>query len=562
MTGQANFLQSLGWAVLNSLWQMALLWVVYQFVTAVFKTARPALKAGLASLLLISGFAWFLYTFISSYIISVPGHAVFSSAFINPANDQLEDNWLQQVLPFASMAYLLLLVFPLLRFIKNYRYVQVIRKFGLTRMQADWRLFVNKVAGQMGIKKKVQIWVSRFVSSPVTIGFIKPVILIPLAALNNLSPQQLEAVLLHELSHIRRHDYLVNLIINFIRAVLYFNPFVKAFIKIVEKEREKSCDEMVLQFQYDSHEYASALLLLEKGNETVSNFTIGAAGKQNDLLGRVELILGIQKKNVFSFTKVKALFAGLFCIIVLNALLSKKDSPGKYKAASVADINQAAGFNSAFNKFTMPSVSEYTATHSIRNAARHMDVKSLPEAVLPASYISPPVPSPDMIQANYETVQEAPELKKYQEDQVKEALQSSKKVLENVQWKVIEKSIADVFTQHEKDEIRSDYEKELNNFDWKKWENKLRTAYDQVDWEKVNNQLNYAVAQVRLDSLQRVYNSNIIRLNDAEKQLSLQKLNGIPDSDVTLRVIEDKKRQAQRALNTLRAVRNKKIVHL
>ncbi len=561
MTGQANFLQSLGWAVLNSLWQMALLWIVYQFIGSLFKTTRPAAKSTLASFLLIGGFTWFIYTFLSSYFISVPGHPVFSSVFINPANDQLEDDWLQRVLPVASMTYLLLLLFPLLRFIRNYRYVQVIRKYGLTRMQADWRLFVNKVAGQMGIKKKVQIWVSRFVSSPVTIGFIKPVILIPLAALNNLTPQQLEAVLLHELSHIRRHDYLVNLVINFIRVILYFNPFVKAFIKIVEKEREKSCDEMVLQFQYDSHEYASALLLLEKGDDTTLNhFTIGAAGKQQDLLGRVELILGIQKKKNFSFNKVKALFAGLFCIITLNALLAKKDVSRSNKAASVSDINAAAGFNTAYNKITTPSISEYTAAHSIRNAARQMNSKSLPEAVLPASYISSPDASP-MIQANYEPV-DAPELKKYQEDQVKEALQASKKVLENVQWKVIEKSIADVFTQQEKDEIRSDYEKELNNFDWKKWENSLRAAYDQVDWDKVNSQLNYAVAQVRLDSLQHVYTNNMARLSDAEKQLSLQKLKGIPDTDITLRVIEDKRRQAQRALNTIRAVRNKKIVHL
>jgi beta-lactamase regulating signal transducer with metallopeptidase domain len=560
MTGQANFLQSLGWAVLNSLWQMALLWVVYQLITALFKTARPAAKSTLAAALLIGGFGWFLYTFIAACIGSVPGQAVFSSAFINPANDQLTDNWLQKVLPLASMAYLLLLIFPLLRFIKNYRYVQVIRKYGLTRMQADWRLFVNKVAGQMGIRKKVQIWVSRFVSSPVTIGFIKPVILIPLAALNNLSPQQLEAVLLHELSHIRRHDYLVNLVINFIRAILYFNPFVKAFIKIVEKEREKSCDEMVLQFQYDSHEYASALLLLEKGNEKLSHFTIGAAGRQQDLLGRIELILGIRKKNSFSFTKVKALFAGLFCIITLNALLSKNDSPGSFNAASVAAI-APAGFPSIYDKSVIPAASEYTATHPIRNTAKHTEVKSLPEAILPASYTYSPAPRPEMIQANYEPVQ-VPELKKYQEEQVKEALQASKKVLESIQWKVIEKSIADVFTQQEKDEIRSDYEKELNNFDWKKWENNLRVAYDRVDWEKVNSQLNYAIAQVRMDSLQRVYNSNMIRLSEAEKQLSVQKLNGIPDSDITLRVIEDKKRQAQRALNTLRAVRNKKIVHL
>jgi bla regulator protein blaR1 len=62
---QSNFLQALGWAVLNSLWQMALLWVVYQLITTVFKTARSSQKSLLASLLAIAGFTWFLLTLVS-----------------------------------------------------------------------------------------------------------------------------------------------------------------------------------------------------------------------------------------------------------------------------------------------------------------------------------------------------------------------------------------------------------------------------------------------------------------------------------------------------------------
>ena len=125
---------------------------------------------------------------------------------------------------------------------------------------------MRNVATRMGIKKPVHIWLSGIVTSPVTIGYIKPVILLPIAAINQLSTQQLEAVLLHELAHIRRYDYFVNLVIRFIQTILYFNPFVKALVKTVEIEREKSCDEMVIQFQYDPHGYASALLMLEKTN--------------------------------------------------------------------------------------------------------------------------------------------------------------------------------------------------------------------------------------------------------------------------------------------------------
>ena len=320
MTGQANFLQSLGWAVLNSLWQLALLWVIYQVITGIFRNAKSSLKSSLASSLLIGGFAWFIYTFFSVYINS-SAKTVISSAFVNEESNEQLNVWLQQTLPIASVFYLILLVLPLLHFIRNYRYVKVVRKYGLTKMQVEWRMFVSKVAAQMDIKKKVQIWVSEFVSSPVTIGFLKPVILVPLAAINHLTPQQLEAVLLHELSHIKRFDYLINLIINFIQTILYFNPFAKAFVKIVEREREKSCDEMVLQFQYDSHEYATALLTLEKANADNKPLAVGVAGRKNDLLNRVELIMGIQRKSVFSFNKLAGLMAGLLCIIALNALL-------------------------------------------------------------------------------------------------------------------------------------------------------------------------------------------------------------------------------------------------
>ena len=142
-----------------------------------------------------------------------------------------------------------------------------------------------------------------------------------MAAINHLTTQQLEAVLLHELSHIKRFDYLINLVINFIQTFLYFNPFAKAFIKIVEREREKSCDEMVLQFQYDSHDYATALLVLEKTNHVDKLLTIAAAGKKNDLLQRVELILGVHKKPVLSFNKLAGLMTGLFCVIAINTLL-------------------------------------------------------------------------------------------------------------------------------------------------------------------------------------------------------------------------------------------------
>ena len=320
--GQSNFLQALGWAVLNSLWQMALLWVVYQLVTAIFRTAKSSQKSTLATTLLFAGFAWFILTFFVILADTSSAHSGYSTFIFVNSNKEV-NNWLYTMLPVASVVYLVLLNASFLNFIRNYRYVQVIRRYGLLKADVQWRMFVQKMAAQMGITKPVHIWMSEFVTSPLTIGYLKPVILLPVAAINHLSTQQTEAVLLHELSHIKRFDFLINLITKIIQSVLYFNPFVKAFAKIIEAEREKNCDEMVLQFQYEPHGYASALLTLEKNSNAPSaSLAVAASGsKKHQLLTRIESIMGIGKKTVFSFNKLAGVVAALLCFISLNALL-------------------------------------------------------------------------------------------------------------------------------------------------------------------------------------------------------------------------------------------------
>lgn len=557
MTGHTNFFQSLGWAVLNSLWQMALLWVAYQLIIITFKILKPSSKSWMASGLLMAGFGWFIYTFFSVFINSSTDETAMFSVLINTESSYQLNEWLQQILPVASALYLVLLIIPLFRFIRNYRYVQVIRQYGLTKINADWRIFIRNVANRMGIKKPVSIWISALVSSPVTIGFLKPIILVPIAAINNLTPQQLEAVLLHELSHIKRSDYLVNLIINIIRTILYFNPFVNAFVKIVEAEREISCDEMVLQFQYNSHDYAMALLMLEKTNHLHKPLIIGAAGNKNDLLHRVELIMNINKKPAFSFNKLAGIAAGLLCLISLNVLLAlfTQKNTG-YSALSLPQLP----FNSIESKNNLTKQQDAAINEQL-SAIENNVAKLQPEKIANGD-VNNPDPAVMADFANFELPAAPPALKKYQEQQVKEALEASKKVLTSQQWKEVEKNIAEVFTQKEKAELKSTYQKEINKFDWKQWEDKLRVAYDKIDWDNVNYQLSNAVNQVRMDSLQMVYNQAISKLDKVKMELIFNDIKGIPDTDVTIKEINQKRKEAQKAINNIKSIRNKKVVHL
>jgi beta-lactamase regulating signal transducer with metallopeptidase domain len=224
------------------------------------------------------------------------------------------------ILASASVAYLLLLLLPAYRLFKNWRYIEHLKKYGLQKTAMEYRLFVKKVAQRLGIKNTVHVYISHLVQSPVTIGYIKPIILLPIAAINSLSTRQVEAILLHELSHIKRYDYLINFIITLLQTLFYFNPFIKKFVSLIEFEREKCCDELVLQFQYDKISYASALLLLEKNLLDSEALVLAAAGKKH-LLSRIEKIVGLEKKARFTFNQFAGLLASFLVALFIHSLL-------------------------------------------------------------------------------------------------------------------------------------------------------------------------------------------------------------------------------------------------
>ena len=562
MLHQAGFLESIGWAALNSLWQMALLWAVYQFINFSCKT-KATTKANLATIFLFIGFSWFVYTFITS-LNRIADATVFTSGILNINANETINQVLLQVLPIASIIYLALLLFPIRNFIRNYRYVQIIRQHGLSKMDIDAKLFVNRTAALLGIKKKVEVWVSSFVSSPVTIGFLKPVILVPLAAINQLSPQQLEAVLLHELAHIRRMDYFINLLMNAIQTVLYFNPFVKAFIRITETEREKSCDAMVMQFQYNSHEYATALLSLEKANLHHNMLAIAAAGNKNELKNRIEHILNLPQKKLFNFRKMTGLAFSLCLVILMNVFFIVRQSTPANGIDSSDAIFGVSGFMHPQDEQSTPAMAAEAVIHPVQNM-----IQRTTEPIAAVVPVQENIPSSvtnispgDIVNVVYDISRNIPKLAKEQETQVKIAVAASKKVIENTEWKKVEQDLAEVFTQNEKEAIKANFEKAMDEYNWNNWENKLRTSYSMMNWDKINKQLATAIKNIQIDSLQDVYSQLNVNLHELQKELKAKKLKGIPDTEITLQSLALKKDAVEKIMQKLASIRHKKIVDL
>ncbi len=298
LLNQSAFLKALGWALLDSIWQMALLWLLYIVITANGKRLQARQRHSVALLSLSGGTLWFIITLIqycyrltetpSIVTIHLNEQAVLPAASLT----QQLYSWLEPSLSILSAIYLAVIVVLFIRLYHQYRLTQQLFTHGLQKANPEWRTFLQQAVGHMGIKKNVQVWLSSMVDTPLTIGFWKPIILLPVAAINHLDLQQAEAIILHELNHIRRNDYLVNLLVACVDVILFFNPFARLITDSIRKEREHSCDDMVMQFRYNAGEYAKALLVLEQNRLSLPQLAVAATGNtQHLLLNRIKRLL-------------------------------------------------------------------------------------------------------------------------------------------------------------------------------------------------------------------------------------------------------------------------------
>ncbi len=347
---QSAFLRALGYSIANSLWQVALLWLVYVIISAVLKPSASR-KYILAASLQSIGFIWFVFTlqfYYSQYsrFLSIETTGLDSNtiATLVPQGQGVRSliiEWMirgEQLLPYLSVAYLLLMVVLCVRWVMGYRYTVMLRRQGLLKIPVDWRLFVKNTAQRLGITREISIYLSEKISSPLTIGFIKPLILVPVASISHLTVAQLEAVILHEIAHIKRYDYLVNILLSVAEISLFFNPFTQLLSRQIKKERENSCDDWVLQFQYSAETYAEALLRIAQLQATPALVMAAKGSNENELLSRVKRMIGVQDQG-FNYRKQLLSFLLVTGVLSSVAWLNPADPKKQAEQAPAAIAN-------------------------------------------------------------------------------------------------------------------------------------------------------------------------------------------------------------------------------
>ncbi len=342
--------QALGWTLIHFIWQGALIAILYVSASVLLRrfsaSVRYAAACGAMLLMLIAPavtmFAISAATETSPVASltadttqsdptafgiaqspveqQTPAAAVAEIETAPPSQPNSIEHWTQDRLP-RAMPWLLALwfagvLFLTLRFAGGLVMVQRLKR---TETSASVYLLQEKLAclsRRLRVSRPVRLCESALVEVPSVIGWLRPVILLPATALTGLSAEQLEALLAHELAHIRRHDYLVNLLQTSIETLFFYHPAVWWVSAQVRQEREHCCDDLAVAACGDVLTYARALTELEHLRGSAPQIAVAADG--GSLLVRIQRLLRGRAPALYGFENG---FAGFLALATISLLL-------------------------------------------------------------------------------------------------------------------------------------------------------------------------------------------------------------------------------------------------
>jgi bla regulator protein BlaR1 len=182
-------------------------------------------------------------------------------------------------------------------------YAQRIRYYQVSPIPAEWQERLKLLLARLKIARPVKMLESALIKVPVVVGWLKPVILVPVGMLANLSAQQVESILLHELAHISRKDYVFNLVQHLVDTLFFFNPALLWVSALIRTERENCCDDVAIRETRSRRRLIEALVSFHDYQQGArgyvgpggQGYAMGFGGKDNQMLKRVERI--VYKKN-------------------------------------------------------------------------------------------------------------------------------------------------------------------------------------------------------------------------------------------------------------------------
>jgi GWxTD domain-containing protein len=212
-----------------------------------------------------------------------------------------------------------------------------LRRSGVCHAAGEWQQRLDGLAARVRVSRPAALLESCLADVPVVIGYVRPVILMPVGLLAGLPVAQVEAILIHELAHIRRQDYLVNLMQTFVEGLLFYHPAVWWISAVIRAERENCCDDLAVAATGDARQYAAALTALEQNRWAAHELALAATG--GSLVKRIRRLLQKPERPRADWTP--AISAGILVVSAGIALASWQTPPAQLPQAPIPAVAPA-----------------------------------------------------------------------------------------------------------------------------------------------------------------------------------------------------------------------------
>ncbi|HEX4373201.1 MAG TPA: M56 family metallopeptidase [Puia sp.] len=345
-----EIMKALCWTLIHSLWQGLLLAIIGGAVILFTKRSNSVVRYNSLSVLFFLFVAAAYFTFTKQLQLALLNNITtvqlqnntqqFVSANANLTGDiAIEKTDLEIFVSYfnehASLIvtiWFIILSAQFIKLIANVGYVQRIKHYKTHAPTKYWTKKMQELAEKLQIKQRVLLLQSEIVKVPVMVGFLKPVILFPFSMMMQLPAEQVEAVLLHELAHIKRKDYFINLLQNFAEIIFFFNPGVLWISSLIRDERENCCDDIAIDQTNSRKEFIHALVSFQEYNLERSKYALAFPGRKNHLLNRIKRILTKNNKTLNNMEKI-SLATGI--VIIGFATIAFTQTPQKQEIKNV-----------------------------------------------------------------------------------------------------------------------------------------------------------------------------------------------------------------------------------
>jgi beta-lactamase regulating signal transducer with metallopeptidase domain len=342
--------QSLGWALVHFIWQGAAVAIIYAGIAALLRRRAANVRYTVACAALALMFALPIAT---SFIIDSSSPQAATDVFISKrvvaaepiaatpttptlTNDQARaisgetqaassplswKLWARErftsLLPWFVAVWFAGVLFLSLRFIGGLVIMQRLKRRETSLLVEQWQETLSSLCHRLRVSRPVRLCESVLVEVPTVIGWLRPIILVPASALTGLSAEQLEALLAHELAHIRRYDYLINLLQTAIETLLFYHPAVWWLSSQIRQEREHCCDDLAVATCGDVLTYARALAELEHLRSVAPQLAVAANGGM--LMRRIQRLIGSPARASYRF---ESWLAGVIALAMVFTILA------------------------------------------------------------------------------------------------------------------------------------------------------------------------------------------------------------------------------------------------